>query len=299
MLSQQPNVLYSSHPFLAARSQKSELLSAGPLHLTDLQQRQEMKNSFDKCYELLERFFSDAEKQGKSAFVHSQPHSMLSPALASQYVYGEVGLNNHLGFWGTGKSSVAHHSNPTVLPDEILLHPGTKPIITFRHPVLMVDGVYRGWITISPDKPLREMSLVSTLHWSRLMYDWFLDNGEENGIKPILLDADDYIGPQKEAVMEKVCAQAGLDSRAVIYTWQSATPEELAAMPPLIVQVKQTLLASDGVMPEYAARERNLDKEMASWTEKYGEEVAQYLRELVAKTLPDYNYMHERRLRPS
>ena len=127
------------------------------------------------------------------------------------------------------------------------------------------------------------------------MYDWYLDQGKH----PLVLDADDYLGPEKQDLMRELCQRIpGFDADAVIYSWPKATAEEMAAWPEAARQSQQTISGSEGVMEGFDSRGRSLDDEVAKWTAKYGEEDACFLKGLVESAMGDYEYLRERRLRP-
>ena len=300
MLSKQPNTCYSSHFYQAGRVQRRDLLKAGPLHTTDPALQADLLKALNEGHEQSEAFLADAKQQGKAAFVHTQPHAMISPQVASDYVYGPPSNDSTseatIPDWLVGPPG-KKHTNITVLPDEVFLCPGTTLIINFRHPLLIVDGIARGMHDLPAFRltdGLRPLvTMGGNVHWQRVMYDWSLSNGAH----PILLDADDYLGHDNHALMQKVCDLVpGFDANYVIYSWPQATAEELAAMPESQRQSQKTISGSEGVMEGYDSRGRSLDAEVKKWTAKYGEEEARFLKGLVEGAMGDYEYLRERRL---
>ena len=292
MLSKQPNVVYGSDWFVTARQLRRTLLKAGPIEHTDPALHDEFMKLCNESYSLFSDFLADAQRQGHIAFAHTQPHAMLSPKLTSEYIYGTQNGSQAAdpGPFLVGQSQPGErgHTNPTVLPDSILLRPGTIPILNFRHPMLVCDGVYRGFRDLpafNEEGDARKLLGVgATLRWQRLMYEWYLEHGGVQGIKPILIDADDYLGPEKELLMRRLCELVpGFDARSVIYKWPKATEEETAALPEASQQAYKTILASEGVMTGYDTRSRTIESEMAKWVEKYGQEEAALIRGLWTK----------------
>ena len=302
MLSKQ-QALYGSHFYQAGRIQRRDLLKAGPLHTTDPAVQADLLKLLNDGHEQFEGFVADAKQQGKTAFVHTQPHAMISPQVASDYVYGPSSSDEATTAaattpdWLVGPPGRTH-TNITVLPDDVFLRPGTTLIINFRHPLLIVDGIARGMRDLPAFQVGNEwrplVRLGGNVHWQRVMYDW----SRSRGARPILLDADDYLGPDNRALMQRVCDLVpGFDAEDVIYSWPKATADELAAMPEALRQSQETISGSEGVMQGYDSRGRSLEAEVAKWTERYGVEEAGFLREMVEGAMADYEYLRERRLR--
>lgn len=310
MLSKQPNTLYGEHWFLLSRMQRRTLLRAGPLAEMDPEIPKEYMRLSDEGFSNFLEFLADAKRQGKIAFAHTQPHTMLTPELLADHVNGtstsspkietqQWMAKSSLSWQGEGSGI---HTNPLVLPDWVLLRPGTVPIINFCHPLLLCERVYRGFTTIpsyQSEKSHKLISVGATLRWQRLTCEWYVENGVPVGIRPIVLDADDYLGPEKESLMHNLCAQVScLDLDSIAYSWPKTTPEELTTIGSEMQQVHQTLLGSDRVMSGYDMRGRDPETEMNSWVEKYGQDEADFIRDLVDKAMPDYEYLRAQRLRP-
>lgn len=124
------------------------------------------------------------------------------------------------------------------------------------------------------------------------MYDWYL----EKGVEPVIVDADDYMTSRE--FMRQLAVRIGLDPDHVVFNWPKATEQELLNIqPPIAARIKKTLLSSDGIIPGHDARALKLDDEEQEWREEFGEPTASFLKELVDRTMPHYEYLHERRLR--
>lgn len=304
MLSKQPNVLYGENWFQRGRLQRRLIIESGPVEEIDSEIPKELTKLLEEGYSEFLEFLDDANRQDKIAFAYTQPHAMLKPRLMSDYVCNRWN-SSRIGApdpWVVGPVTQPH-TNPTVVPDSVLLRPGTIPIINFCHPLLLCDRLIRGFRTLSafdPGKIYHKMVILGgNLLWQRLMYEWYLEHGVPLGIEPILLDADDYVGPKKEALMRNLCDQVpGFDSNSLIYTWPKATSGELAEMPESDKQAYKTILASDGILPGLDMRGRNIDGEMAKWVDLWGQEDADFLRGLVEKAMPDYEFLMAHRMRP-
>ena len=215
---------------------------------------------------------------------------MIQPRLASAYVYGDdPDLNRP---WVLQSSTGIGHTadNPTVLPNHALLAPGTVPIFTIRHPVLMVPSIYR---TIREVESTNNEIMIfsSTLRWQRLLHDWYLQHGTAVGIKPLIVDAEDYQGSGCHLFMDRLCDAAGLDKNSVIYSWEKASDNELKSMPSIVAEIKKTILGSSGVIEGLGSASLDLEAEEAKWLELFGLEGQQEIKELVERTMDDYEYL--------
>jgi hypothetical protein len=310
MLSKQPNTVLTSAWFLPTRQLRRDVLKAGPIDQVDPKLLDTFITAFNSEYTHFQTSLTTTHAQGKTALAHPQPHMMLSPQITSDYVYNNLSTLSpkfgHPGPFLAGPASSEPHTNPTLLPDSLFLTPGTIPIINFRHPLLLCEGVYRG---VRDQPAFREAS--SSLHFRkqvgngaslypvRLMYDWYLQHGPPAGISPILVEADDYLGEDKEALMARICARVpGFEADQVIYKWEKASEAEVSAMGEQRAQALKTVNGSEGVMDGYDMRGRTTQGEMEIWREKYGDEDAEFIGGLVERAMGDYEYLRERRLRP-
>lgn len=106
------------------------------------------------------------------------------------------------------------HSNPTYIPNEIM--DTLTPIFVIRHPILMVDSVYRtGLGVMSVDPTDEDFHLLHTLRWCRILYDYFVDQGK----KPVIVEAQDFIYKTKET-MGKLCTTVGIDPEGIVEEWE-------------------------------------------------------------------------------
>ncbi|KPI34592.1 uncharacterized protein AB675_4920 [Cyphellophora attinorum] len=310
MLSKQPNTVLTSAWFLPTRQLRRDVLKAGPINQVSPTLLSSFMTAFNSEYSHFLQSLSDAKANGKVAIAHPQPHMMLSPQVTSSYVYDNLTTHDpQFGqpgrFLAGGDSDEEPHTNPSLLPDSFFLIPGTIPIINFRHPMLLCEGVYRG----VRDQPTfreanseyfrKQVGNGASLYPVRLMYDWYVKHGPAAGISPILVEADDYLGEEKEALIGQICALIpGFDAQHVIYKWEKATAEEVSAMGEQRAQALQTINGSEGVMQGYDTQGKTIESETRRWREKYGDEDAEFIRALVDKAMPDYEYFRERRLRP-
>lgn len=138
----------------------------------------------------------------------------------------------------------------------------------------------------------RANMLVITCHvWGRFLYDFY----ENNKIRPLVIDADDYM--TSETFVREICNQTGLNPDAATFSWPTATQEQQEKLAKPFAAVQTTLMGSNGANPGRAARNVDLEAAEAKWEEEFGAEVAREIRELIQLAQPHFEYLYERRLR--
>ena len=303
MLSTQPNVVYSSHAFAAARPLQEKLVRFGSLAAWPASDREALKNAWQNALPKYLDAFTEAREEGKIAFHHMHPHFSSYPELAATYTFNEHFEHPDWSYWqphSTTGSATELYTSPNVLPDDALLQPGDRVVFLIRHPGLMVPSIYR---TISEVTGYFRNNMVfsSTLRWSRLLYDWYLEKGPAKGVHPIVVDADDYMADTDKSFMILLCEKLGLDPEAVAYTWPKGTKEDLEVYPEpfrdMVGTIKKTIMGSEGVVPGNTAVDFDMAKAEQEWTKTWGEQGAAEVKELVERTMPEYEYMRAKRLR--
>lgn len=106
-------------------------------------------------------------------------------------------------------------SNPTLIPDRLLLHPGTVPVFTIRNPYLQVPSSYRIALGVFGGATYANCLAGIAGRWTRLLYDWYL----AHGVQPIVVDADDYMS--SEAFVRYLCEVTGLHPDEVLTRWEN------------------------------------------------------------------------------
>ena len=183
-------------------------------------------------------------------------------------------------------------ANSTVVPDALLLQPGTSAIFTTRHPAWVVPAVFRALGDFINIFNRANTVFISGMHWQRQLYDWYL----QNGFEPIVVESEDYM--TSPDFVRKLCKEAGLDPEHALFTWPRATDEEKTQMGPMVVNFLSTLLDSTGLIPAKAKPAPNLQEEEAKWVKEFGEERARSIKEMVEADMPDYEYLRARKLTP-
>ena len=215
---------------------------------------------------------------------------MSAPDVAMKYVKGETITPEIHHDWQVRRERET--TNMTVIPDEAYLRPGTIPVFTIRHPGLMVPSVYRA-IRDAEQGPATDKSnmiFATNLGWSRLLHDWYL----AQGVTPIVADSDDYMTNQ--AFVRQLSVELGLSPDHIIFTWPKST-KEISEMPQIVVGIMKTIWNSEGIIPGMDAKSLNLAEEEEKWKAEFGDETAAFLKMLVDRAMPHYEYLRKRRFR--
>lgn len=187
-------------------------------------------------------------------------------------------------------SEGASGDNCTLLPDNLLLHPGTVPVFTIRHPRLVVPSAHRAMQKIVADAGKPNTFLLACCVWTRWLYDFYVSHG----IKPLVLDADDYM--TSEDLVRGICTRAGLNPKEAVFSWSTVSDEEKETLERPYVAVQSTFMSSTGANPGRAAKNVDLDEEEARWAEEFSADLP-FIQELVQLSMPHYDYLYERRLK--
>lgn len=188
-----------------------------------------------------------------------------------------------------GKEVIARE-NYTLIPDALLLHPGTIPIFTIRHPCLTIPAAFKAMSAVEHTSNRANLLVASRTGWQRDLYDWYIDKG----FSPLVIDTDDFIA--NPDLIRELCTLSGLDPTYLKFDWPKTTAEEKAGMMPMYVALQGTLLDSTGIVAGKARREIVVEEEAANWIEIHGVQQAALLRELLELSLPHYHYLTERKI---
>ncbi|PYH98461.1 hypothetical protein BO71DRAFT_395246 [Aspergillus ellipticus CBS 707.79] len=274
-------------------------------------QKQEIKTSFEGCVENLEEFSEKAKNENKIMFAKEHAYWLVNPAVFQAMMSGTENEELFNTFRvrlsdAYGSPQTFSPSNKTVLPDEYLRSWQLTFII--RHPALAWPSMYRALVKIKEIGGLSERESNGfwktnmTLRWTRLLYDWCLEQGDT----PLLLDAEDVIHhPQ---VVTRFCEQTGMDKETLKFDWDGEPEEgngprmskgntEQQDMQLKINSIMVSSLASSsGIMKDKAPLTIDIAGEMAKWKAEFGEEAATRMEEAVLESMPDYEYLKARRL---
>jgi len=222
--------------------------------------------------------------QGKQVFLKEHAMILSGPAKMFTHVYSSDKVEPlKLQERGLVNSS---HTNPTSLPDSILL--SMRPIIQIRNPILMYPSMVRAVSkALGPVRPRQPMlEFILTLRHSRAVYDWYLNQG--GNLQPQVIDADDIINDK--AAVRHICLVTGLDPDSVAYEW-----EEREEPDPRKAVFLSTIYTSKGIIPSLAAQGVDLETEKEKWKAEFGEEDSEDLAKAVLESMADYKYLLSKR----
>ena len=190
-----------------------------------------------------------------------------------------------------GGPSVHEGENFTAIPDALLLTPGTIPIFTIRDPRVAVPSAFRTLsrfgLTHGSGRP--NFLLSTGLIWSQVLYDHYVSKG----IQPIIVDGDDVM--TNEEYVRFLCTRAGLDPAEVYTRWSVPTDAERKDIHPMFYASQSFLIESSGIDPGRAAKNVDMEAELAKWDDEFGADTV-LIRDAVKAAAPYYRYLYERRL---
>lgn len=281
MLSKQPNTTYLWHPYANARFQVAPLVKeAADTGIIPSDMRGGYLEAIEQGNASWSAALKEAEARKQTLFIHEHPQFPISLDKLVSHLNSE---------WD--KPFQNPPRNFTLVPDTIVLYPGTVPILTFRHPAYLVPHAYSGLRDAEHNPTDSDMKFVANLRWQRALYAWYI----ENSFSPIVVDAEDYMS--RPEFVKKLCTEAGLDPEAAIFKWKRASEEERLALPPPARVLLKTLLDSEGLRPELAkVGNVDIEEEMKKWEREFGQQTAKLLREIVDASLEDYEFLKSKKL---
>lgn len=253
-------------------------------HLTEAQ---------DECFETFKKHIAAAEEEGQLLFVKEHAIMMTDPVVEAEYVNGGP-LNESLmkGVERPQRSPL----NLTSMPDEFLKT--WHPTFLIRHPAMMFPSLYRTCKDVEVDgfqRPNQEpMAFERTIKWIRTLYDFYADYFSEDDQWPIVLDADDIM--KHPELVVKYAQIAGLDPNKLRFSWEKATEEKLKETPKVYQRMLSSINASSKIDTSKIAGDVNIDEEAVKWRNEFGEERGRRIEQWVRDALPDYQFLHSKRL---
>lgn len=215
-------------------------------------------------------------------FIHSHPFFPVLPDKVLDYMGAHASEECHL-----------RNENFTLVPDSLLLHPGTIPLISIRDPRLTVPSTYRVLERMNlPNGGSRAFFLVTTCNiWNCVLYNYY----KSHGIDPIIVDADDYM--TAETFVRSLASKLGLDPAKVTFEWDAVTDRQKETeIHPMLYASQNTLYESSGVLAGRAAKNYDFTDVAGKWKEEFGID-AGMIEEMARVAEPHYRYLYERRWR--
>lgn len=278
------------------------------------EERDQVKKSYQDCFNDLQSHADRAEAEGKILFVKEHACFMADPAVQARFLHGQDNVKESpwtVQIPSTYAQEPTHSSlNPTILPDEFLKT--WLPTFLVRHPALVFPSRYRALVDVrhtlsimTEEEELVQLELAMTYHWTRTLFDWYTQQlsqtdqaaSDSNDVAwPLVLDADDIISnPQ---VVVRFCEILGLDPAKLQFEWAPATAEDLAYLPSdLTRRAISTLSASASILRDKTAANLDIDVEARKWQEEFGNGMGEKMERWVRAAMPDYEFMRAKRLR--
>jgi hypothetical protein len=228
---------------------------------------------------------NDISVQGKQAFI--KEHAMLlsgpDDLFARLYKDDQV---EPLVLQQRDEPETAH-TNPTSLPDRFLL--SMQPIFQIRHPALMFPSMVRAQSRMDPTSNAQRPMVFCTLtlHPSRVLYDWYLENAASDR-KPRVIDADDIMNDP--AAVRQLCIDTGFDPDAVQYEWEERHEEN-----PIKAAFLSTIYSSKGIVKGLDSANIDIEVEKAKWKTEFGDDNGKLIAKYVNDAMPHYEYMLSQR----
>lgn len=268
----------------------------------------ELRNKYQSCYDQLQQLLDAADQQGKMAVTKEHAPFIISPIAVSDFLHGsesgavpwrvEVPQRYH-----DTKCPPGLRPNPSVLPDEFMLH--CKPAFLIRHPALAFPSHYRVMLSFCDgdmakleDEMVPYTATACTLRWTRQLYDWYATAWAALGLeakRPIVLDAEDML--QNPEVVLLFCSLVGLDQKKVQFHWDPLTKEEQGEVSATSAKTRATLHSSSGITKGKSFEGLTIEGEAEKWKAEFGELVGNRIEGWVRAAMPDYTYLVGKKLR--
>lgn len=318
----QPNLLtspkggYFFYPAFIEAAQYGSFLNKPGDQWTD-EEKNLVKNSCQRCVDSLEEYSARAKENNQMMFTKEHAYWMFSPAALQKSITGHHDEEFFKGFrvdtpetYGTTRTYSP--SNETIFSDEYLR--SWQMVFIIRHPALAWPSMYRSMQKLAESGMLDEDGVMGssithmTMHWTRLLYDWSLEQPDVP-VAPPVIDAHDLI--HNPEIVLKLCEQTGLDKSAVQFEWAGKNEKksqhwachnpdagaEEVKMHQLAARVMlSTLESSSGIVKDKAPETIDIAAEAAKWRDEFGEEVGGLLEKSVRDSMPDYEYLKARRI---
>lgn len=311
-LDEQPNImqghLQAGYYFLPLLKLMNglNLLGRGVQEWTE-NERKQMKECYQSCFNTLNQHLEDAKKKNCSFFVKEHCNLMAHPVAITKELSG---VTVDEAPWMVdfpkifGQLPTRSTTNETVLPDGFLRQ--WSPTFLIRHPALAFPSCYRASMDLNKADgdaiDGNRGTLGMTLRWSRLLYEWYSENltAQEAFIDgdatwPLVLDGDDVMTNQDIALRFGEILQ--LDMKKMRFSWEPVPEKEQAEMDMRLKRFLSTLLGSEGIVKGKTAENLDIEIEAKKWQKEFGEKVAIRLEELVRAAMPDYEFLYARKLK--
>lgn len=292
-------------------------LADKPLDQWSLDQVSEVREAFQKSLDSIEEWSDRAKDENKILVAKEHAFWFVNPAAFEVSNGGAGSASDRLASFRLripemyGTKQTFSRNNHTVMSDEYLRTWRLAMII--RHPALAFPSFLRAMSKLSAvgfmgADGLQTMMVTNmTLRWTRMLYDWCMEQPDVP-MQPLLIDASDMIHNPK--VVVRLCEEAGLDPNALQFDW-GVTAQQKPDDPrdPQPDKKKEggkdevatsimlsTLHSSTGIVKDKAPAAVDISVETEKWQKEFGEETAAFIKKAVIDAMPDYGYLMEKRI---
>ncbi|KAF2475329.1 uncharacterized protein BDR25DRAFT_101805 [Lindgomyces ingoldianus] len=278
------------------------------------EEKEAMKEAFQKSYEDLEKFVQEAKYEGKGIYVKEHVLWTVEPVSESMFLYGPgcttrepwyaITIRTSANILEKEMESRKSEGNETCLPDSFLRK--LKPTFLIRHPALAFPSNLRTAIDNEGIETVKRAHGIHTwemtYHWLRALYTWYDSHlpPEQRTTNipeitfPILLDADDITNPSH---IRRYTEAIGLDPSLLRYEWEAASEHELDGIGSMEKRMKETILKSTGIVKGKTSADLVIGDEKRKWREEFGDDLGQRLEGWVDGALEDWEWLRGRALR--
>ncbi|KAL9575999.1 MAG: hypothetical protein Q9212_007482 [Teloschistes hypoglaucus] len=270
------------------------------------------KATYQSSFNELQQFLVRIEQEGKSMFIKEHISFILDPAVKAASSPLSNGrppqpcprVVDETVQSPADQTSVTERTNPSVLPDSFMRT--LSPIIQVRHPALSVSSRYRANCKSRGPPDIFDVDyLLQDLYAApRMVFDWYSEHVYPNRKQvprgaqswPLVVDGEDLVN-DNERVISAICSLANLDVQGVENEWQPVSEDVKSKQPVNVQTYLSTLQGSSGVIKSgYKEGDLSIDKEAKKWTEEFGSEIANRLKEIAEAAMEDYLYLRQYRI---
>ncbi|KAJ4405853.1 hypothetical protein N0V91_004962 [Didymella pomorum] len=296
----QPSVLahprdgYFFLPALSARFKHSTFTR--PLPSWSPEESDSLGDALCQSASALETWVMDGDKQEKGTYVKEHANWMLKPSVESAFLHPDSATTtvpNNVEWSHTPE-------NPTIVPDAFW--PRVRATFLVRHPALTFPSTLRtalsneGLEAVLGEESEKMMQWECTYKWHILLYRFLTSLTLGTGQKPLIIDASQLRG---QDFVRKYAEEVGLDADLVRTSWDAVEEGEQGKMHEIERRMKDTLLASNGVIAsKLSSRNIDVEAEKRKWETEFGMALVQRLERLVERAMDEYQWLYERRWHP-
>ncbi|KAH6621958.1 hypothetical protein C7974DRAFT_314860 [Boeremia exigua] len=252
-----------------------------------------------------EAFLLAADAQGKGTYIKEHVNWTLRPEIESAYLH--PGQHSPLDP-NPPLDPEQPPFNPTALPTSVWRR--TQTTLLIRHPAQTVPSALRtalaneGRAHVLTPESAAVMRWECSFRWHVLLYRFLqaLSRGGEtppppSPPPPLILDATHLLSP---TLISRYAHHTGLSPTPTLTSWPPASASETQTMSPTELRMRDTLLASTGVVGaklEGGGAGWEWEGERSGWEEEFGGELAGRVEGLVRAAVGDYEWLFARRWR--